>query len=315
MISPGGPIGEADLESFRKPESIESLETDGMTHTIVSGDTLGKIARDNNTTIADIMAANPQIKDANKIGIGDQINLEGAAPVAAAGTDRSSVIEQATPPRKSKRKVEEQVEETSEHFGMQTIAFTSFAESLVKGLANRFLGADFAKVKNTAVTVGPGGVAALNGMYEYVKSKGRTKFDKDEWAKILDVDLARTDGKGIDTSSIITKVLNNPAASMAMTIGAGEFKTDKDGRVYVEDVYDFNEGKKGLAFKKKVTKLGLFPAMGELFSRDDLRLYDKVRILGFVVQPTRDNGKTRIFLDGRSENLAKEDIGPMGALA
>jgi len=45
------------------------------------------------------MAANPQIKDANKIGIGDQINLEETAP-ATAGTDRASVIEQATPPRK-----------------------------------------------------------------------------------------------------------------------------------------------------------------------------------------------------------------------
>ena len=78
-------------------KALEGLETDdvikgqqgadvlGATHTVVSGDTLSKIARDNNTTVAAIMDANRDIKDANKIGIGDQINLEGTAPAAAEG--------------------------------------------------------------------------------------------------------------------------------------------------------------------------------------------------------------------------------------
>jgi len=68
-------------------KALEGLETDdlikgqqgadvlGATHIVVSGDTLGKIARDNNTTVANLMSANPQIKDANKIGIGDQIDI------------------------------------------------------------------------------------------------------------------------------------------------------------------------------------------------------------------------------------------------
>ena len=78
-------------------KALEGLETDdvikgqqgadvlGATHTVVSGDTLSKIARDNNTTVAAIMDANRDIEDANKISIGDQINLERIAPAAAEG--------------------------------------------------------------------------------------------------------------------------------------------------------------------------------------------------------------------------------------
>jgi lysozyme len=51
----------------------------GGTYTIQSGDTLRKIAARINSTVNDILAVNPQIKDANTIYVGQVINL----PVAA----------------------------------------------------------------------------------------------------------------------------------------------------------------------------------------------------------------------------------------
>jgi len=103
----GGPVDAADFR--REPSNvvdegdvtIQGSKDIGATHTVVSGDTLGKIARDNNTTVDAIMEVNrgtaTEIKDANNISIGDQINLGGSDTVAA-----PSVTALATPPRKPK---------------------------------------------------------------------------------------------------------------------------------------------------------------------------------------------------------------------
>lgn len=45
-----------------------------MTYVIKAGDTLAKIAARNNITLAQLLQANPQIKDPNKINVGDVIN-------------------------------------------------------------------------------------------------------------------------------------------------------------------------------------------------------------------------------------------------
>jgi LysM repeat protein len=42
---------------------------------VKAGDSLGKIAKRFKTTVEAILRANPQIKDANKIKIGDQITI------------------------------------------------------------------------------------------------------------------------------------------------------------------------------------------------------------------------------------------------
>ena len=55
----------------------------GVPYIIKPGDNLTKIARANGTTIKDIMAANPQIKDPNKIYAGAQLNLPNATAPAA----------------------------------------------------------------------------------------------------------------------------------------------------------------------------------------------------------------------------------------
>ena len=58
-----------------KTSSSKDSGSSGSTSTIKSGDTLSKIAKDNGTTVAEIMAANPDIKDANKIQAGASITI------------------------------------------------------------------------------------------------------------------------------------------------------------------------------------------------------------------------------------------------
>ena len=50
--------------------------TTGSTYTVQSRDTLSKIARSNGMTLAQLASKNPQIKDLNRINVGQQINLK-----------------------------------------------------------------------------------------------------------------------------------------------------------------------------------------------------------------------------------------------
>lgn len=59
-----------------------------MTYIVKAGDTLSKVAMRNGITLAQLLQANPQITDPNRIKIGDSINLpEGASAVPAGSTD------------------------------------------------------------------------------------------------------------------------------------------------------------------------------------------------------------------------------------
>src|SRR5690349_757152 len=44
-------------------------------YTVQSGDTLGRIAERNGTTVSDILKANPNIKNANQISVGQQLAM------------------------------------------------------------------------------------------------------------------------------------------------------------------------------------------------------------------------------------------------
>src|SRR5437868_4405926 len=50
-----------------------------MTYTVKAGDTLSKIAARNGLTLAQLLQANPQITDPNRIKIGDVLNLPNGA--------------------------------------------------------------------------------------------------------------------------------------------------------------------------------------------------------------------------------------------
>lgn len=59
-----------------------------MTYTVKPGDTLSKIAMRNGVTLAQLLQANPQVKDPNRIKVGDVLNLPaGSTGVPAGSTD------------------------------------------------------------------------------------------------------------------------------------------------------------------------------------------------------------------------------------
>ena len=142
-------------------------------------------------------------------------------------------------------------------------------------------------------------------MVKYIKSKGRTSFNKDDWKDLIGTDLADTGGSGVSSMDKILKVMKDPIANMAMTIGAGTIKEDKEGKIYIEDVYDFNEGKQGAKYKKVEDKKGFFNMVSTLFNDPKLDTYTKFRILGYVLQPEVKDKKTKIYLSGNAVERLK----------
>lgn len=61
-----------------------------MTYTVKPGDTLSKIAARNGMTLAQLLQANPQIKDPNRISVGDVINLPGGVSGVPAGSTENT---------------------------------------------------------------------------------------------------------------------------------------------------------------------------------------------------------------------------------
>jgi len=76
-----------------------------MTYTVKPGDTLSKVAVRNGVTLAQLLQANPQVKDPNRIKVGDVINLPGdSTGVPAGSTDDTKplpAISAAAPPATS----------------------------------------------------------------------------------------------------------------------------------------------------------------------------------------------------------------------
>lgn len=58
---------------------MSSNSTKNVEHIVESGDTLGRIASQNNVSLEDLLAANPAIKDPNRIQIGQVIIIPGQA--------------------------------------------------------------------------------------------------------------------------------------------------------------------------------------------------------------------------------------------
>lgn len=69
-----------------------------MAYTIKSGETLSGIAKANNTTVADIMAANPSITNANKIYAGASLTLPSEVAAATATTTPTTTTTTTTTP-------------------------------------------------------------------------------------------------------------------------------------------------------------------------------------------------------------------------
>jgi LysM repeat protein len=61
-----------------------------MNYIVKAGDTLSKIAARNGLTLAQLLQANPQIKDPNRISVGDSINLPDSASGVPAGSTENT---------------------------------------------------------------------------------------------------------------------------------------------------------------------------------------------------------------------------------
>jgi len=59
----------------KTPMAGADTSSSGGSHTVKSGQTLSQIAKDNGTTLKALLAANPSIKNANKIKVGQKIKL------------------------------------------------------------------------------------------------------------------------------------------------------------------------------------------------------------------------------------------------
>ena len=69
-----------------------------MTYIVKAGDTLSKIATRNGVTLAQLLQANPQVKDPNRISVGDVINLpNGATSVPPGSTENTQPLPSTIP--------------------------------------------------------------------------------------------------------------------------------------------------------------------------------------------------------------------------
>jgi len=80
VVAALNPVSTAQASTLKPEDKMFVPPQSSDIYTVVSGDTLSQIAKDNNTTVSALQELNPQIKDVNKIGIGDKINLNTQQP-------------------------------------------------------------------------------------------------------------------------------------------------------------------------------------------------------------------------------------------
>ena len=81
VVTPSASVAPADSGVPSSEPSASSLALpSAQTYTVVSGDTITKIAKRFGVTTAQLLGANPQIKNANSIKPGDKITIPGPTP-------------------------------------------------------------------------------------------------------------------------------------------------------------------------------------------------------------------------------------------
>jgi LysM repeat protein len=129
--------------------------TAGSAYTIKAGDTLGKIAKDNGTTVDALMKANPQIKSANNIAAGAKLNLTGGT---AGATPNQSDAETARLNRQAGAATS----------GDQGAKLKRFQELLAKMQKTTEEAVDDGMAELSSINEAPVG-AALKGAFNYAK--------------------------------------------------------------------------------------------------------------------------------------------------
>ena len=89
MATPLSLTPSADSSSFFSAAGQSS----GLTHTVSSGDTLSEIAQTYGVSLQELIAANPQIANPNRIYPGDEVNVPAGTYEIQAGDTLSSIAD------------------------------------------------------------------------------------------------------------------------------------------------------------------------------------------------------------------------------
>lgn len=185
-------------------------------YVIKSGDTLSQIAKDNNTTVAELARLNG-IEDVNKIYAGQKLNLG------------QQVEEAMRPePKKAPEKAPEPKEE-DEGFNLNV----DFAKQFVRGF---FKTGDQETEDFSDKLVGVLKDAARNAA-----RKGQEYITYKEYPQLASGESADDWVKGRRSGSFLDKVrgiFTDPVLNAAVTVGQGNLVRE-GGRVYFTDEYDF----------------------------------------------------------------------------
>ena len=87
--------GSQILTADQAYDKLNGTKQESLTYTVQSGDSFGKIAAKYGLSISDLMATNPNISDATRISVGDEIKINATVPiidikVVTQNVDRSS---------------------------------------------------------------------------------------------------------------------------------------------------------------------------------------------------------------------------------
>ncbi|WP_170319820.1 N-acetylmuramidase domain-containing protein [Polyangium spumosum] len=142
-------------------------------YTVRSGDTLGAIANRNGTTVNEIMAANPQIRNPNQISPGQKINLPG-------GSNGGGAPQPQRPPQQQPPTQQQPAPAQQGGSSLGTPPATGPWELPDVGPARRLAAGDFEAAARELQCE----TAAVRAVAE-VESGGRTGFDDNRRPKIL----------------------------------------------------------------------------------------------------------------------------------
>ncbi|MBB6216102.1 LysM repeat protein [Anaerosolibacter carboniphilus] len=96
-VKPAAPATTTKAAPKATPAATETKTTsaavgEGQVYVVVSGDMLWKIAQKHNLTLEQLLALNPQLKNPNKIAVGQKIIVAAAAPSATASATTSAAV-------------------------------------------------------------------------------------------------------------------------------------------------------------------------------------------------------------------------------
>ena len=217
-------------------------------YVIKSGDTLSQIAKDNNTTVAELARLNG-IEDVNKIYAGQKLNL-------------GQQVEEAMKPEPKKPQKASEPEKEDEGFNLNV----DFAKQFVRG----FFKTGDQETEDFSDKLR----SVLRDAARNANRKGQDYITYKEYPQLASGESADDWVKGRRSGSFLDKlrgVFTDPVLNAAVTVGQGNLVRE-NGRVYFTDEYDFTP------IEKDYSELGAYGKVrkwaGENFPEDG----NKIRI-------------------------------------